>query len=128
MHFISALGRRESPQLRCLRSWIARDPDPRVLSFRYEDLVGQDHLMTFNKLFEHLDILIPESDLRKLLKRYSFEALSGRKRGEVDHKSHYRKGVVGDWRNHFSELHRKAFKESTGTLLVDLGYESNSNW
>jgi hypothetical protein len=52
----------------------------------------------------------------------------GRKHGEEDVKSHYRKGVAGDWINHLNEKHRKYFKKHYGDLLIKLGYEKTSAW
>jgi hypothetical protein len=40
----------------------------------------------------------------------------------------FRKGQAGDWRNHFTEAHRHAFKETAGDMLVRLGYERDVNW
>lgn len=40
----------------------------------------------------------------------------------------FRKGTIGDWRNHFSPEHRAAFKQVAGQLLIDLGYETDPNW
>ncbi len=61
--------------------------------------------------------------------RYSFERLSGgREPGEEDAKSHYRKGIHGDWRNHFTPAITGRFKALYGELLVMGGYEKNVNW
>jgi len=58
-----------------------------------------------------------------------FSSLSnGRQMGEEDIKSHYRKGVPGDWRNHFTPDHKQYFKERYGNLLIKLGYETDQNW
>ena len=59
---------------------------------------------------------------------HRFEKKAGRRRGEEDPKSHYRKGQPGDWRHHFTEEHVAAFKEKFGDLVVRLGYEPDSNW
>ena len=48
----------------------------------------------------------------------------GRKAGETNVKSHYRKGVAGDWINHFTEEHVAAFNERFGDVLIRTGYES----
>jgi len=40
----------------------------------------------------------------------------------------FRKGQTGDWRNHFTDDHRQAFKEVAGDLLVELGYEGDDGW
>jgi hypothetical protein len=53
---------------------------------------------------------------------------AGRKKGEEDVKSHYRKGESGDWKNHFTEAHKAFFKERYNHLLVKLGYEKNADW
>lgn len=40
----------------------------------------------------------------------------------------FRKGSIGDWRNHFTEEHKRVFKELAGDLLIDLGYERDNDW
>lgn len=52
----------------------------------------------------------------------------GRLAGEENVKNHYRKGVPGDWKNHFTPKHIEAFKENYNDLLIKLGYESTGNW
>jgi hypothetical protein len=52
----------------------------------------------------------------------------GRGEGTEDVKSHYRKGVAGDWVNHFSAEHVAEFKRRYGDLLVKLGYEDDDAW
>jgi hypothetical protein len=48
----------------------------------------------------------------------------GRKAGETDVESHYRKGVAGDWINHFTEKHVAYFNDRFGDVLLRTGYES----
>ena len=44
-------------------------------------------------------------------------------------KSHtFRSGKTGGWKQHFTDEHRKLFKEVAGDLLVRLGYEKNNDW
>ena len=58
-----------------------------------------------------------------------FEAKTkGRPAGAEDTRSHYRKGVAGDWINHFTPAHTEAFNERFGDLLVKLGYEQDDDW
>jgi hypothetical protein len=42
--------------------------------------------------------------------------------------STFRKGRIGDWRNHFSDEHIAAFKEIAGDQLIALGYEQDNDW
>ena len=44
-------------------------------------------------------------------------------------KSHtFRSGKTGGWKQHFTDEHKKLFKEVAGDLLVRLGYENNNDW
>lgn len=52
----------------------------------------------------------------------------GRTRGQEDENSHYRKGVAGDWKNHFKPYHKAHFKGLFGDLPVRLGYENTGDW
>ncbi len=52
----------------------------------------------------------------------------GRKQGQEDKKSHFRKGVAGDWKNHFTEKATEVFKERFGDGLIKLGYENDDDW
>jgi len=40
----------------------------------------------------------------------------------------FRKGIIGDWKRHFTDEHKRAFKEVAGDLLIRLGYEQDANW
>lgn len=72
---------------------------------------------------------IPTWGLQSILQKKSFVNLAGgRKRGQENVKSHYRKGVPGDWKNHFEEGHVKYFKENFNHVLIKLGYETNEDW
>lgn len=72
---------------------------------------------------------IPESAITAVLERKSFARLAGgRKKGQEDVNSHYRKGTPGDWKNHFSPEHIRHFKDQFGDLLIKLGYESSPDW
>lgn len=53
---------------------------------------------------------------------------AGRKPGDTDEFSHYRKGVSGDWVNHFTPTVIDAFQETYGDLLTRLGYETDEKW
>ncbi len=72
---------------------------------------------------------IPAESLLGIVYKHEFSKLAGgRNLGEEDVKSHYRKGVSGDWKNHLKEEHIKLFKEKHNDLLIKLGYESTPNW
>lgn len=43
-------------------------------------------------------------------------------------KSHMRRGVTGDWKNHFTQEHKNIFKNVAGEELIKFGYEKDSRW
>ena len=68
-------------------------------------------------------------DLQDMVERHSFaRKTGGRARGVEDVHNHYRKGVVGDWRNHFQPLHVEYFKRHYNDVLLKLGYETDPHW
>lgn len=69
-----------------------------------------------------------EGRIEQCVEKYSFEAQTGRSKGEEDEGSFRRKGVVGDWRNKFTREAREVFDHYAGDLLVELGYEEDRSW
>ena len=60
---------------------------------------------------------------------HDFKRLSdGRRQGEEDVTSHYRKGIAGDWQRAFTPPVKERFKELYGPLLDQLGYAARSDW
>jgi hypothetical protein len=113
---------------KALRSWIdVEKDDPRIRLFRYEDLV-EDEFETFRAIFQHCDIDMPERVCNSLIKDHSFERKANRKKGNEDVHSHMRKGISGDWKNHFSPEMVETFKKETGDLVVRMGYEKDEDW
>lgn len=113
-----------------MRSWyIEGKDDKETMICRYEDLTGKNQLDSFDAIFCHLGLQIERKHIKKLLKRYSFKKLTGgRRQGKENRHSHLRKGISGDWKNHFSEHHKTLFKDILGQLLIDLDYEKNLDW
>jgi hypothetical protein len=106
--------------------WNYDDPD--VLEVKFEDLV-ESPLEGFSRVFNSLQLEFDPQTLEKILEDNTFKNVSGgRERGQEDARSHFRKGVSGDWKNHFSDENVALFKEKWGSLLVQLGYEKDDNW
>jgi hypothetical protein len=95
---------------------------------RYEDLLTRPE-EEVRRLLGFLGTEAGEKSARRCVEAARFERLSkGRKRGEEDPASFFRKGVAGDWRDVFTREDRRIFKEAAGDLLVELGYEKDSEW
>jgi hypothetical protein len=123
----SILGRPESsapfPDIRArfepYIGWLAR---PEVLLMRYEDFIQhpEDQL---RRIFDH-------AVARGFAFRSSWhEAKKILSAAVQPHRSPtFREGKVGGWKEHFTEEHKRVFKEVAGDLLVSLGYEQGHGW
>ena len=99
--------------------WLAT---PGVMRIRYEDLVNNRDatLMSMLEEVEKTGYRIPTPRAQAL--SVLVDAIQPKK-------SHtFRSGKTGGWREHFTEEHKKLFKEIAGDLLVRLGYEKNNDW
>ena len=106
-------------------SWIAADEK----IIRYEDLLEHDLEILEPILLDHCQLPIEPARLRQAILDCRFESLSsGRARGDEDTQAHERKGIAGDWQNHFTPAIKYAFKNRYGRLLVATGYERDLNW
>lgn len=100
----------------------------RYTEVRYEDLLVRPHEEAA-RLFGFLGVDTGEKVVERAVASASFQKLSkGRRPGEEDPSSFYRKGVAGDWRNLFNERDKEIYKEEAGEILVRLGYEGDLNW
>lgn len=102
--------------------------NPNFIEIRLEDLASNETEI-FIKFFtkygfndEQLDRAI------QIVEQLSFDKRAGRKRGEEDRNSHFRKGVSGDWKNHFTAEHKALFKEMYPNVLIKLRYEQDNQW
>ncbi len=109
---------------RMLRSWAgAARSHEGIRLVRYEDITGPDNLSAWADLLAHCDITVPNDVLKRILDTYAFAKISGgRKPGEVDKTHKYRKGLPGDWKNHFDADISDRFGARHGDLLQLLGY------
>lgn len=111
-----------------IRSWHTnRDPE-QSLVVQYEDLLA-DTTATFHEV-AHLFALPDDPDtIESIVEAHRFENLSGgRSRGEDGDDSFFRKGVSGDWKNHFTPKLKSLYKDVAGQSLIDFGYETDLDW
>lgn len=97
--------------------------------YRYEDLLENDLDILETILLKDCQLPLETARFRQIVLECRFDRVSGgRKRGEENVMAHERKGVAGDWRNHFSRQVTQTFKERFATLLIKTGYEVDANW
>lgn len=99
----------------------------RYLEIRYEDLVA-DTPTIFGRVLEFLGASSEPRVIERCLRSSSFERASSRSQGEEDSASFFRKGIVGDWRDVFTQRDREIYKELAGDRLVRFGYERSYDW
>ncbi|MBI1778605.1 MAG: sulfotransferase domain-containing protein [Proteobacteria bacterium] len=103
--------------------------DPRPLYRRMIAWLGLDDVAFHD---------IPDEGLDHMISLGGFAAQSGgvytEGTGDTYHRSAtlgvtgLRKGIVGDWKNHFSPKLKDHAKELIGESLIELGYEKDLNW
>jgi len=104
------------------RSFGQKYPD-RYFELRYEDLHSDPDPMIRN-ILEFLGVDSSDSMINKCRESGLFNKLTkGRKRGSEDRSKFFRKGIIGDWKNHFDNDSLEFFMEHGGVLLGELGYE-----
>lgn len=96
--------------------------DRPYMEIRYEDL----HADTPNRaaeIFRFIGVSDAPADVAVATEASSFERLSGgRKQGEVDPASHYRRGEVEGWRDELTEEEVQAAERNAGKMMASLGY------
>ena len=89
---------------------------------RYEDL-RNNTFQELERLCCYLNIEIAAEMIHRVIDLFSFKNLSGgRHPGQEDRHNHYRKGIVGDYRNHLSNKQIEALEGSLGDELRKIGY------
>ncbi len=95
---------------------------------KYEDLrencVGQLQRLVFELTGNKLN----DDKAQGIVEEFSFQKQSGRQPGCENTGSFLRKGVVGDWKNHFSKESKQLFDHYAGDALISLGYEMDHLW
>lgn len=97
--------------------------NPDIASVKFEDL-HRNPVESFRVLLAFNDLNYSQEELEKSIEASSFKKMSGgRQKGDENRNSHYRKGIIGDWRNHFSPQQAATFYGRFGETLSSLGYE-----
>ncbi len=96
--------------------------DPRIVDLRMENLVTNP-LNVFTRVFEFIELEVDRDVLAEVLEANCFARMSGgREPGREQAEAHYRKGVPGDWRNHFTPRIEQYLEQRFAGLVQQLGY------
>ncbi len=102
--------------------------DRSAVVVKYEDLLADAAGELKRVVLGLTGVELDPQNAAGVVRRYSFQQMTGRKRGESAAGSFIRKGVAGDWKQHFSTESRQAFDSFAGQHLIELGYESSHAW
>ncbi len=115
----------------CAREWCDEIEQARLfdrshpngyIEVRYEDLQN-DPCGAIRRMLEFLDVDASSSMVNRCREAGSFERVAqGRKPGREKPDSFFRKGIVGDWKNHFGQHELDTVMQRSGRLLRELGY------
>lgn len=103
------------------KSYSAWLDQPSVLKIHFEDLIN-DRAATLTRIIDHFLVRVPLQTNRQLILD-SLETSINPKKSPT-----FRSGKTGEWKKHFTDEHKKIFKEVAGDLLIKLGYEKDNNW
>jgi hypothetical protein len=89
---------------------------------RYEDLLGEP-AKEIDRLLKVLNLKASQEIVDHLISETSFSKLSaGRKQGEQDIGSFYRKGIAGDWRSYISDRENRKLIAISNNLMKKYRY------
>lgn len=98
--FVETIAKGWSNEIGLARSFAAAHPDL-YFELQYEELHRQPSAV-IRKILKFLGVEATHALIEECCRAGSFEHLTGgRNKGDEDRNSHFRKGVTGDWRNHF---------------------------
>ena len=129
-----------------IESFLAIKPYDNIYGLRYEDIRYRPHetyrhLLTWLGFEEETLVHIEDDVLDRIIHLGTFDAQSGGryKEGNDNATSIFsdgdaviscglRKGIQGDWKNHFSPRVVEKVKQIAGPGLIELGYETSLDW
>jgi len=109
-----------------MRSWMNKGKKENIKIINFEKMVSERE-NKLNELFDFLDIKIPKCKIKKMARDYSFENLTGRKKGEEDKSSHMRSGGKKTWEKHISQYNYDYMMDLAGDIVKEYEYEDNSS-
>jgi hypothetical protein len=98
--------------------WLALD---NVMAIRFEDVLNQKRRI-LGQMLGHLESRVKPTVARETALRALEQAI------DPARSPTFREGKTASWKRHFTDHHKDLFKQTTGDLLIHLGYETNQDW
>lgn len=116
-----------------VESWLQDRDRCALLLIRYEDLLCQPEA-ELEKMSRFAGLPCEGERLRWAVSSSTFEAMrktereKGRAFRPTQEFDFVRKGIVGDWQNHFDSAHKRVFKSYANQTLLRFGYVDGEDW
>ena len=88
---------------------------------KYEDMI-ENTSGALRALYTKLGLDAESTVIDKAVDVFCFDRMTGRNAGKEEKGAFFRKGVAGDWINHFSKDDEEYFESVSGAALKRLGY------
>ena len=109
--------------------WQASQRDPRILFMKYEDM-KRDQAGNVARIASFLDLQVDQQLIARVVALSSFKSMTSNETTNFDWipqrtdvPKHFRKGEVGDWRNHFSAEQSQQMDDVIFKKLKDSGLQ-----
>ena len=97
-----------------------------VIHVQYEDLHKSAEEELQRIIYQLTGKTLSYNRAKEIVDEFSFKRQSSIINGSKN--SFLRKGIIGDWRNHFTNEAKIVFDRYAGEALLQLGYEKDHNW
>ncbi len=113
--------------------WWSHQDDENVLFLQYEEL-KKDLKVQVKIIAEFLGLKLSDEEAKAVAEKCTFQAMKSNPNLDMNKippkllkivkiDSHFRKGIVGDWKNHFSDEQLEAFDELSQSRINETGLE-----
>jgi len=97
------------------------------LEVRFETM-KEDQPTVLKSIVQLLSLDDSDEIAQQATAKSSFEKATGRQPGEQQATAKTRNGVVGDWKNYFTQADGELFNKFAGKELIEFGYAKNGDW
>ena len=126
---ISVFGTRMLPAyIKWVQSW-RENADPECsIQLRYEEMLI-DPIIGMTRVATLFDLDSSSKTIEQIVSVHSFKKMSGgRDTGDTSSTASVRKGIAGDWKNHFTPELREQFGKLLADFLVETADEQDDSW